>query len=78
MHDLICNSVSILVQALEVGINPRFMEVVSKESGNLEYKFYEPTNPTQKLYVICNLKMIMDTLKTLANENPEFVEVIEC
>lgn len=78
VHDLMCNSVSVLAQALEIGISDRFLEVVKKESGHLEYKFYEPTNPAQKLYVIGNLKMIIDTLKLLAEENPEYVEVIQC
>lgn len=75
--DIICASVSILLQALEVGINKRFLEVVKKEPGDLEYKIHEPAHQVQAIYLISNLKMIIDTLKTLANENPEYVEVIE-
>lgn len=77
-EDLICNSVSVLVQALEIGINKRFLEVIKKEPGDLEYKFYQPGNKEQIYAMLSNIKMILDTLKTLANENPEYVEVIEC
>lgn len=78
IHDLVCNSVSVLVQALEIGVNPKFLEVVKKEHGDLEYKIYQPSNIGMTYALLANLKMILDTLRTLANENPEYVEVIEC
>ena len=74
--DIICASVSVLLQALEIGINKQFLEVVKKEPGDLEYKLYQPTNPAKKLYVISCIKMIIDTLKVLADENPDYVEVV--
>lgn len=75
-QDLICNSVSVLVQALEIGINPKFLEVVKKEPGDLEYKIYTPGNKAMMYAVMCNLKMITDSLKVLADENPEHVKVV--
>lgn len=73
---LICNSVSVLVQALEIGISNRFLKVMKKEPGDLEYLFLTPADPAKSLYVISCVKMIQDALKILADENPEQCEVI--
>lgn len=75
-QDIVCASVSVLMQALEVGINPNFLEVVKKEPGDLEYKLYEPTNTAVQLVVMSCVKMVIDTIKVLADQYPDDVEVV--
>lgn len=75
-HDLICCAVSTLVQALECGINPRFLEVMKKESGDLHYKIYPPTEAGIALVVMANIKMVVNSLGQLQRENPGHIELI--
>lgn len=75
-HELVCEDITILMQALEVGINKNFLEVVKKEHGEIHYKLYEPSNKAVQLTVLACLKMVIDTIKVLAEQYPDYVEVV--
>lgn len=75
-QDIVCASVSILLETLEAGTNPKFLETVKKDEGYIEYKIYEPANKAKLLALVANMRLIIKGLKLLANDYPNNVEVV--
>lgn len=74
-HDLACGMASVLLQALELGINKKYLKVKKKLPGDLEYRIKFPKDRAVLLVVMANIKLIVVSLQTLAKENPEHVKV---